>query len=126
MGRVLIKSDTMPTAKSTYENVLEESVSLDSVCDDIRKHLEDKRHRINEEIRNYPTPITACDAQFNYLLEQQREIAQELGGWKKLGAEDLAEADYVGRIGELLAASKHINPEAEQKIRSSLLAIAQL
>jgi hypothetical protein len=102
-------------------NVMDESVSLASVCDDIRQHLEDERHRINEEIRNYPTP-----AQFNYLLEQQKEIVQELGRWKELRGEGLAQPDYVGCIGELLAASKHINPEAEQRIRSSILAIAQL
>lgn len=115
----------MPTVKSIDEmNVSEESVSLDSVCDDIRKHLDDERHRINEEIRNYPAPITACDAQFNYLLEQQKEIVQELGRWKELGNDGLARPDYVGRIVELLAASKNINPDAKQRFRSSLLAIA--
>lgn len=115
----------MATVKSIDEmKVMEVPVSLDSVCDDIRRHLEDERRRINEEIRNYPTPITACDAQFNYLLEQQKEIVQELGGWKELGGDGLARPDCVGRICELLAASKHINPDAKPSFRSSLLAIA--
>jgi hypothetical protein len=40
--------------------------------------LESERHRINDEIKNYPTPIPACDAQFNFLLEERARIAREL------------------------------------------------
>jgi predicted nuclease with TOPRIM domain len=40
--------------------------------------LETEKRRINEEIRNYPTPIAACDEQFNSLLEEQARIVQEL------------------------------------------------
>lgn len=44
----------------------------------VRELLENERHRVNEEIKNYPTPIPACDAQFNYLLEERTRIAEEL------------------------------------------------
>ena len=40
--------------------------------------LEFEKRRFYEEIRNYPTPITACDQQFNYLLEQQARVTAEL------------------------------------------------
>ena len=40
--------------------------------------LENEKRRINEEIRNYPTPIAGCDAQFNSLLEEHARIVQEL------------------------------------------------
>jgi len=40
--------------------------------------LESEKRRINEEIRNYPTPIAGCDVQFNSLLEEQAKIGQEL------------------------------------------------
>jgi hypothetical protein len=40
--------------------------------------LENEKRRINEEIRNYPTPIAGCDAQFNFLLEEQQRIVKEL------------------------------------------------
>jgi hypothetical protein len=40
--------------------------------------LEDEKRRINEEVRNYPTPIAGCDAQFNFLLEEQEKIVKEL------------------------------------------------
>ena len=29
---------------------------------------------VNEEIRNYPTPITGCDIHFNCLLEERRKL----------------------------------------------------
>ena len=45
---------------------------------EIRNLLEQQRVRIQEEIANYPPPITACDAQFNHLLEQRSQIAREL------------------------------------------------
>ena len=45
---------------------------------EIRSLLEQQRVRIQEEIANYPPPITAFDAQFNHLLEQRSRIAREL------------------------------------------------
>ena len=29
---------------------------------------------INEEIRNYPTPIAGCDTHFNWLLEERGRL----------------------------------------------------
>jgi len=49
-----------------------------SVEDPSIDELETEKRRINEEIRNYPTPIAGCDAQFNSLLEEQAKIVQEL------------------------------------------------
>ena len=43
-----------------------------------KTQLEAEQRRINEEIKLYPHPIPACDAQFNYLLEERTRIAQEL------------------------------------------------
>jgi hypothetical protein len=40
--------------------------------------LEAEKRRLYEEIRNYPTPIAACDQQFNHLLEQQARVIAEL------------------------------------------------
>jgi hypothetical protein len=41
-------------------------------------NLEAEKARLYEEIRRYPTPITACDQQFNWLLEQQTRVIAEL------------------------------------------------
>lgn len=42
------------------------------------KALEAEKRLVYEEIRNYPTPITACDEQFNHLLEKQARVIAEL------------------------------------------------
>lgn len=63
---------------------------MDFDGDKIRERLEAERHRINEEIRTYPTPIAGCDAQFNYLLEERARIARELAA---LNGELVREAD---------------------------------
>ncbi len=44
----------------------------------IRRHLEDVSATVAAEIRSYPAPIPACDAQFNHLLEQRRALSREL------------------------------------------------
>ncbi len=44
----------------------------------VRDHLENLKKPIDAEIRNYPSPIAGCDAQFNHLIERRAEIAGEL------------------------------------------------
>ena len=87
----------------------------------IREHLENERHRVIEEIKKYPTPIAACDAQFNYLLEERARIAQELDQLKALTGEGLTRKAHLELIGEFIASSNYINGEMEQTLRSSLL-----
>ena len=43
-----------------------------------RLALERERDRIFERIRSYPSPVTACDEQFDSLLEERDRIAREL------------------------------------------------
>ena len=50
--------------------------------------LENGKRRINDEITNYPTPIAGCDAQSNFLLEEQARIARELTRLKGSGEEE--------------------------------------
>ncbi len=44
----------------------------------VRRHLEGVSASVAADIRGYPTPIPACDAQFNHLLEQRRALSREL------------------------------------------------
>ncbi|HVU86283.1 MAG TPA: hypothetical protein VHD36_03115 [Pirellulales bacterium] len=41
-------------------------------------YLEAEKQRVYGEIKNYPTPITGCDQQFNALLEEQARIVAQL------------------------------------------------
>ena len=49
-----------------------------SIEAEIETALRAEKERIGEEIRRYPHPIPACDAQFNYLIEQRDQIKQAL------------------------------------------------
>lgn len=44
----------------------------------IREHLLRLKTPIDRQIREYPTPIAGCDAQFNYLLDERRRLAHDL------------------------------------------------
>ena len=44
----------------------------------LRRRLQALAQQVSEEIRTYPPPIPACDAQFNHLLELRRLLPQEL------------------------------------------------
>ena len=44
----------------------------------LRLRLEALQHAVADEIRGYPVPIPACDAQFNHLLELRRLLPGEL------------------------------------------------
>ena len=37
-------------------------------------------NQINQELENYPSPITGCDAQYNYLLEQRTMLERYIKG----------------------------------------------
>tara|TARA_B100001142_G_C14067202_1_gene552070 strand:+ start:472 stop:609 length:138 start_codon:yes stop_codon:yes gene_type:complete len=37
---------------------------------------------INEEIRNYPTPIARCDTHFNWLVEERSKLQTLINEYK--------------------------------------------
>ena len=49
-----------------------------SQWESLRRDLEALATSVAADIRAYPRPITACDAQFNHLLELRRLIPLEL------------------------------------------------
>jgi chorismate mutase len=97
---------------------------LESLWKSIKDQLENERQRVYEEIKHYPTPIPACDAQFNYLLEERAKIAQELDRLKALSKVSLARRDGVKLIDEFIMSSNYIKGEVEQRMRSTLLQVS--
>jgi hypothetical protein len=49
-----------------------------SQWESLRRDLEALAASVTADIRAYPRPITACDAQFNHLLELRRLVPLEL------------------------------------------------
>src|SRR5262249_40232450 len=83
-------------------------------------HLERERHRIHEEIKNYPRPIPACDAQFNHLLEQRTTIAQELARLRQAPSEQLGGQDLIALLDALVGSSPFIDREMKEEMMISL------
>jgi len=70
----------------------------ESVWDEIRLRLERTRDEILERIGSYPTPIPACDVDFNRLLEERARVFEELDRLKTLSlADKLRRDDHVIR-----------------------------
>jgi len=62
----------------------------------LRRKLQSLIERVGEEIRAYPAPIPACDAQFNYLLELRRLLPHELERLEAAARDPAASAeDFV-------------------------------
>lgn len=43
-----------------------------------RRNLADARDALDAEIRDYPTPVAGCDAQYNHLLAERRRAREAL------------------------------------------------
>ena len=86
----------------------------------IGEHLENERQRIQNEIRNYPPPIPACDAHFNYLLEERVRIGEELNRMQVAAGESVTPGNSIRLIEEFIASSSYIDDAAKQEIWSWL------
>jgi hypothetical protein len=84
----------------------------------IRTCLEDRRHQLHEEIRSYPRPIPACDQQFNYLLEERAQTAEELDRMDEACAECLARGGALERIEEFIRSCRYLDEKARQAVGS--------
>jgi len=61
----------------------------------IREHLLRLKAPIDRQIREYPTPIAGCDAQFNHLLEERRRLAHDLNRLDAIEKEAPAEQEHA-------------------------------
>jgi hypothetical protein len=75
------KAETIPAeersgaARELAEEADSESLkAIKGSADQLRK----RKELIDAEIRNYPTPIPRCDAQFDHLLEERARLIREL------------------------------------------------
>ncbi len=82
----------------------------------IEGYLQAEKSQINDEIRSYPSPIPACDAQFNYLLEKRNLVAEELARLHAIGEEARSNARQTDALGDFVAASSILGPSAKEQI----------
>jgi len=84
----------------------------------VHQHLEEELHRVREEIRSYPAPIPACDAQFNYLLEAREALSSALFRARAKMSEDRESVDLRRSIDVFLSSSKHLGDSVKRDIRT--------
>ncbi len=65
--------------------------------DALRARLEQTQEAVAAEIRTYPPPIPACDAQFDHLLERREALSEALARL------DAARKDGAGTVESFLA-----------------------
>lgn len=91
---------------------------VDSAWAMIHQHLQEESRRVHREIRNYPTPIPACDAQFNYLLEEREALSSELIKVRELINQHADSEDARISIDAFLDFSNYLGDSAKKEIRS--------
>ena len=77
---------------------------------DARRRLLALMREVGAEISAYPRPITACDAQFNYLLELRRTLPAELARLEAAAADPSASVEAFMRGSPCHDALRAVEP----------------
>lgn len=86
----------------------------------VEAELRAEKERIADEIRGYPPPIPACDAQFNYLIERRDRVSQELGQLHAIvRGESMTEGQDV-LLRHFLVASTCLGKQTREALLASL------
>ena len=104
----------------TPSDAARHAATLESMWSEIKIHLEERRRALAAEIRNYPTPIPRCDAQFNHLYEQQARLARELDRIGALAGKSLGRGDAIELIERFIASAPYTDDAAERSLRSRM------
>ena len=110
----------MSSVTSRTRTSARDSVKLASIWNEIVLHLEDRRRVLAAEIRDYPTPIPRCDAQFNHLYEQQSRLARELDRIGALAGKSLEREDCIELIERFIASAPYTDDGDEREFRSRM------
>ena len=84
-----------------------------------KTQLEEVKNRVNKEIGNYPSPIPACDVQFNYLLGERSKISMVLKRVENLLKICQTEAIAIEIIEELTQLSSQIDDDMAARLRAA-------
>ena len=77
----------------------------------LRLRLEALKESVEAEIRSYPPPIPACDAQYNHLLELRRLLPQELRRLERAAETQSGTIDDFIRSSPCQEALSELRPE---------------
>jgi|SRR5579864_2369905 len=89
---------------------------LEAAWNEIAADLQRRRQALAAEIRDYPTPIPRCDAQFNHLYEQQARLARDRERWSALAAD----GSYAKILEEFVRSAPYTDDAEEKNLRARL------
>lgn len=93
-------------------------MNTDSAWTMIREHLQMEMRRLQDEIRSYPAPIPACDAQYNYLLEKRDALSVELSRARELMNQNVSSEGARNAIDDFLVDSNYLGETKKSEIRA--------
>jgi hypothetical protein len=93
------------------------STQIDSKWSLVHEELVKEMNRVRDEIRNYPAPIPACDAQFNHLLKARDALSSELARVRELMNRDACENARIS-VEAFLNSSTCLGDAARSEIRA--------
>ena len=96
--------------------------ALEELLLEVRDHLRRMQRSVNDEIRDYPTPIPRCDAQFNHLLEQRARLRRAVERVDAPADRPASRAERIGLLEEFAASPAYIDTPAEGEIRARIRA----
>ena len=82
----------------------------------VRKHLENRRRRIQQEIVSYPAPIPACDAHFNHLLEERAHVSEEISRLDEAAGRNVPPGEALRLVNEFVRASRYLDDAAKREV----------
>lgn len=97
----------MSVTETQYK--MNDTTTPEAIWLEIRTQLEKKKKQIYDEIVAYPPPIPACDAQFNYLLEERARLTQELSRVLEISGKGATMADNLILLREFIASCADID-----------------
>lgn len=96
-----------------------EFISVDTIVRILADNLEAERARVVNEIRTYPSPIPACDAQFNHLLEKRTRLSRELEGLHRIHEVLLSDASDMRQLQTFIESSEFIHPDTKYQMMTA-------
>jgi len=88
-----------------------------SLARELERFLDAICRELDGQIREYPTPIPRCDAQFNHLYEQRASALRELGALRNATS---PQAALTALTHELLQHAPYGDSEVERRLRAQL------
>ena len=78
--------------------------------------LEQRKQRLDDEIRYFPSPIPACDAHFNHLMAQRAELTRDIGRLGTMLSQNRPASDLVAWAAGVIQSSSYLDNATHQAI----------